>query len=141
MFFMMCVNFVTKQVNESIQLPVMQSARPMDRRETDVLYLNLNSSGQLEVIGRQPMSRDSDMKFYLRRQFEDTQRLARANGKDDSVKTTIIIRADRATAYKNVYQLMEMCKQVGYRRFQMRALTKPESERSAGDPPSGGRAG
>ena len=41
MFFMISVNFVSEQVNESIQLPVAQSARPMDKTDTDVLFLNL----------------------------------------------------------------------------------------------------
>src|SRR3954452_13170547 len=41
MFFMMCVNFVTEQVSEDIKLPDSQSARPMDKSETDVLFLNL----------------------------------------------------------------------------------------------------
>src|ERR1700758_525822 len=42
MFFMMCVNFVTEQVNEGVTLPKAQSAKPMDKSETDVLFLNLN---------------------------------------------------------------------------------------------------
>src|SRR5581483_9239644 len=41
MFFMMCVNFVTEQINEDIKLPDSESARPMDKGETDVLFLNL----------------------------------------------------------------------------------------------------
>jgi biopolymer transport protein ExbD len=128
MFFLMCVNFVTRQVNENIQLPVMQSARPMDKRGTDVLYLNLNAGGQVEVLGQQPLTAEGDIRFYLRRQYDDTQRLLRANGKPDDVQTTVIIRADRAVPYKDVYQLLDSCKRVGYRKFQMRAMTKPASD-------------
>ncbi len=127
MFFLMCVNFVTRQVNENIQLPVMQSARPMDKRGTDVLYLNLNAGGQLEVLGQQPLTAEGDIRFYLRRQYDDTQRLLRADGKPDEVQTTVVIRADRAVLYKDVYQLLDSCKRVGYRKFQMRAMTKPAS--------------
>jgi biopolymer transport protein ExbD len=123
MFFIMTVNFATKQVNESIQLPVMQSARPMDKRETDVLYLNLNSNGQLEVVGQPTLTKPNDMRVFLRRQYEDTQRVARENGKTDKVKTTIIIRADKSVEYKDVYQLLDMCKRVGYQKFQLRAKT------------------
>ena len=36
MFFMMCVNFVTEQVNEDISLPVSQAVKPMDKADTDV---------------------------------------------------------------------------------------------------------
>jgi biopolymer transport protein ExbD len=128
MFFMMCVNFVSHQVNESIQLPVMQSARPMDKRETDVLYLNLNVAGHLEVIGQQVLTTEGDMRFYLRRQYDDAQRLARIRGKSDEVRTMVVIRADRSAAYKDVYQLLDMCKKTGYRKFQLRAMTKPTQE-------------
>ena len=55
MFFMVCVNFVSQQVNEDIKLPVAQSARPMDKTEVDVLFLNLDllaSSQNSPEIGR-----------------------------------------------------------------------------------------
>jgi biopolymer transport protein ExbD len=125
MFFIMTVNFVTNQVNEKIQLPTMQSARPMDKRETDVLYLNLNADGVLEVLGRDPIKKPSEMRVYLHREFEDARRLARERGKGDEVRTTVIIRADKSVEYKDVFQLLDMCKQVGYRKFQMRAMTRP----------------
>jgi biopolymer transport protein ExbD len=133
MFFMMCVNFVTEQVNETIQLPVSQSARPMDKRETDVLYLNLNKDGKLEVPGReQPLATVVDMRVYLRTQHADAERAAKEKDGSTDVKTTIIIRADKAVEYKDVYQLLRMCKDVGYRKFQVRAMTKVASKQNQG---------
>lgn len=41
MFFMMCVNFVSEQVNGEIKLPNSQSAVPMAKSETEVLFVNL----------------------------------------------------------------------------------------------------
>ncbi len=41
MFFMMCVNFVTEEVNEDIKLPTSQSAKPMMKDGTDTLLLNI----------------------------------------------------------------------------------------------------
>src|ERR1700681_1059144 len=70
MFFIVCVNFVTQQVNEKIKLPDMQSARPMDKRETDLLYLNLDAQGVLDVIGEEPKKKPLDMLRYLRKEFE-----------------------------------------------------------------------
>jgi biopolymer transport protein ExbD len=127
MFFMMCVNFVTRQVNENIQLPVMQSAKPMDKRETDLLYLNLTADGHLEVVGQQPLTRLSDMRAYLRTQASDLRRLAREKGVADweKLKTMVILRADKAVDYKTVFQVLEMCKTAGYQRFQVRAMTRP----------------
>lgn len=128
MFFMVCANFAIGQVNERIKLPDMQSARPLDKSETDVLYLNLNDQGALEVVGREPMVKPTEMRVFLRREFEDAQRLAREKGGPGEVKTTIIIRADKAVEYKDVFRLMDMCKKIGYRKFQMRAKTKVGTE-------------
>jgi biopolymer transport protein ExbD len=125
MFFMMCVNFVTEQVSEDIQLPVASSARPMDKRETDFLYLNLNRDGKLEVPGRdQPFVTTLDKKVYLNAQYQDTKRSLRANHQPEDVKTSIVIRADKNVEYKDVYELMRLCREVGYRRLQVRAMTK-----------------
>src|SRR5689334_3835522 len=41
MFFMMCVNFVSEQVNEDIRLPNSQAVKPMDKADTDLLFINL----------------------------------------------------------------------------------------------------
>jgi biopolymer transport protein ExbD len=128
MFFILTVNFVTQQVNEDIQLPVMQSARPMDRRETDVLYLNLNAEGSLEVPGRPvPLKAGAETRVYLRGEYEDAKRLALARTKSDKVHTVVIIRADKAVDYKSLYDLLEACKTVGYQKYQIRALTRGES--------------
>ena len=52
MFFMMCVNFVTRQVSKDIVLPVAQSARPMDKSFSEVLFLNMDEKGQLLRLGQ-----------------------------------------------------------------------------------------
>jgi biopolymer transport protein ExbD len=126
MFFMMCVNFVTEQINEDIQLPDAQSARPMEKSEADVLFLNLNPEGHLLATGREaPLERLSEMKFYLEKEYEDARRLAKERGdRSGQVRTVIIIRADRAVDYVHVYQLLRLCKEVGYRKYQLRAKTK-----------------
>lgn len=126
MFFMMCVNFVTEQVNEDIKLPVAQSARPMEKSEVDVLFLNMDPQGRLVVPGReQPLSTQGEINFFLRQQFADARRMAETKGdKSGTVKTTVIIRAHRDVNYAHVYQLLRTCKDMGYRRLQLRALTK-----------------
>jgi biopolymer transport protein ExbD len=125
MFFMMCVNFVTNQVSEDIQLPVASSARPADKRETDMIYLNLNREGKLEVPGRdQPLVTMLDKKVYLSAQYQDTKRALKASGQPDDVKTSVVIRADKNVEYKEVYELLRLCREVGYHKLQVRAMTK-----------------
>jgi biopolymer transport protein ExbD len=121
MFFIITVNFVSSQVNENIKLPVAQTAKPMKKDITDVLYLNVNDRGQLEVIGKdQPLSDMSQVKAYLRTEYRNREVVA-GPGK---VNTVVIIRADRNAEYKLVYQIMRQCKEQGFRKMQLRAMTK-----------------
>jgi biopolymer transport protein ExbD len=81
MFFMICVNFVSEQVNSDIKLPVAQSARPMDKGEIDVLFLNMDSSGKLIVSGQpKPLSSPGEKRYYLKQQYEDAKRAAQERG-------------------------------------------------------------
>lgn len=126
MFFMMCVNFVTEQVNEDIKLPVAQSARPMDKSEVDILFLNMDAQGRLLVPGQEkPLATQGEMSFYLKQQYADAKRTAETKGdKSGQVRTAVIIRAHRDVSYAQVFQLLRLCKDTGYRKLQLRALTK-----------------
>ena len=124
MFFMICVNFVTEQVNAAIKLPTAQSARPMAKSETDVLYLNLNGKGLLEVPGEEFPLPQTQWRLYLKNQFEDRKGFARERTGKDEVKTKVVIRADKDNEYKQVYNLMQLCRQVGFRKLQLRAMTE-----------------
>ena len=122
MFFMICVNFVSEQVNEDIKLPVAQSARPMEKSEVDVLFLNLDQTGKVMVPGgEQPLDTLGQKQFYLRQKYADTKR---ASGQ---VHTVVIVRADRNASYGHLFELLKLCKQAGYQKMQIRAYTKTES--------------
>lgn len=124
MFFMICVNFVSAQVNQEIKLPVAQSARPMDKAEMDVLFLNLDAEGQLHVPGRD-LKTMGEKAYFLRQFFADAKRLAEERGDPTGrVNTAVIIRADRDASYAQVYGLLKMCKDVGFHKLQLRAKTK-----------------
>jgi len=144
MFFMMCVNFVTEQVKEDVKLPESQSARPMDKAETDVLFVNLKpfraddfaermspdimtrlqekfheGDPCVSVVGKEPMKL-LELKFWLRDRYEEAEK----NAKDGKVNTSIIIRADLNTDYGQVFQILHLCKVQGYRNLKLRATTK-----------------
>jgi biopolymer transport protein ExbD len=127
MFFMMCANFVSNQVNENIKLPVMQSARPADKRENDLFFLNIYDDGTLEVPGKNPIKKDTDKKVVLREEYRDRQRNLDKGEKD--VKTIIVLRGDKNVDYKDIFQIMNWCKEAGFRQFRLRAMTQVESSR------------
>lgn len=126
MFFMMVANFSMEQVNEDIKLPSMQSARPMDKVNKDVMYLNLNQHGQMVITGQEiPLTTVPQMEFYLHQQVKDYREAAKLRGEDGTeLKTLVIIRAHRDSDYGQVYNLLRLCKNVGYRNLQLRALTQ-----------------
>jgi biopolymer transport protein ExbD len=144
MFFMMCVNFVTEQINEDIKLPESLSAKPMDKGEIDVLFLNVKPFAASDfkdkvkpetlaalqekfkdgdpcilVVGKEPM-KPIELKFWLKRQYEDAEK----NAKDGKVNTAIIIRAHQNADYTQVFSILHMCKVQGYTRLKLRAITK-----------------
>jgi biopolymer transport protein ExbD len=120
MFFMICVNFVSEQVNEDIKLPVAQSARPMDKGEVDVLFLNLDQTGKVMVPGQQ-LTTLGEKQHYLHQEYDDRKR------RFGQVHTVVIVRADRNASYGQLFELLHLCKQAGYQKLQIRAYTKTES--------------
>lgn len=125
MFFMVGVTFVSNQVNPDIDLPTAQSARPMEKGMTDVLFLNLNKDNQLEVVGEsKPLTTPDQVNFYLRDKFDEAQRLDKDRGGKGTVNTVLILRADQRAEYRAVYDLLRRCKDAGFTRIQIRAKTK-----------------
>src|SRR5262245_39835784 len=68
MFFMMCVNFVNEQVTGEVKLPASQSARPMDKTETDVLFINLRPFRLQDYVNRLPEEREK-----IREKFKNVE--------------------------------------------------------------------
>jgi biopolymer transport protein ExbD len=129
MFFMMCVNFVTRQVSKDIVLPVAQSARPMDKSFTEVLFLNMDEKGQLIRLGQpKPLTTPGEIRYYLSQEYADAKRTAEAKGdKSGKVKTVVIIRAHQNVNYAQIYNLLRTCKEVGYNKLQLRATIKAKA--------------
>jgi biopolymer transport protein ExbD len=147
MFFMMCVNFVNEQVNEDIRLPRSQAVKPMDKSDPDVLFVNVKPFALKEfqdrlpsdvlarvqdkfregdecilVLGKEPMRRN-DLRVWLKQQYDDAKLAAEQRGAKE-VNTAVVIRAHREADYGQVYEILDMCKNVGFRRLMLRALTK-----------------
>jgi biopolymer transport protein ExbD len=120
MFFIMCVNFVSEQVNEDIKLPSAQSAHPIDKNEQEVLFLNIDERGQVLVLGNEEPLTLLKAKYWLRRRFEDAEK-ASADGR---VRTVVVIRAHRDADYGQVYQVLQLCKAEGFHRLSLRAMIK-----------------
>ncbi len=148
MFFIMCVTFVTDQSAAEISLPDSQAAAPLEDKDTNVQIVNIrpfNSNdpsliakysgnpkyleemsrkflpGQVYVIvsGQDPMPVGS-FRNWLRDQHN---RAVMAQGAAvKPIDTTIIIRAHRDTDYRDVYSVLELCRNQGYTQLVVRVL-------------------
>src|SRR5262245_2699422 len=101
MFFIMCTNFIAEEVSGDIVLPKAQSARPMDKSETDVIFLNIFSDGKVKVLDRRPMN-SLETRYWLKERYERTER----DSKDGKVNTAVILRAHQDVDYEYVYQAL-----------------------------------
>ncbi len=144
MFFMMCVNFVTEQVSEDIKLPRSTSVKPMDKADSDILFINFKPFHLADfesklpadalaraqqnfregdpcvlVLGKEPMKL-IELNTFLKTQYEDAEKAS----KDGKVNTAIVIRAHLDSDYAQVFEVLHMCKVRGYTRLKLRAMTK-----------------
>ena len=78
MFFMMCVNFVSEQVTEDIRLPQSQAVKPMDKADTDVLFINLKPFDQKDFQDRMP----ADVLARVQEKFRDGDECILIPGKE-----------------------------------------------------------
>jgi biopolymer transport protein ExbD len=126
MFFMITVNFVAAdQFDESISLPVAQSAVPLEATAEKWVFLNLDAKGKLVgTLGNMSLDTPEKIKAYLVREKEGLEREARAAGLKNELKIVIVLRADKNCRYRDVWQVIDSCQRAGFRRWQLRVMTK-----------------
>jgi biopolymer transport protein ExbD len=119
MFFMMCANFLMEESNQEVVLPVAQMAKPPDSKETSLVFLNVDKEGKVLVSGRNPMNLAA-AKTFLSGEYSDAKR----RSPNKQVPTLIILRAHKDTTFAKVFDVMSVCKSVGFTRMQLRAIQK-----------------
>jgi biopolymer transport protein ExbD len=123
MFFLLVANFSVVQANKDIDLPKATSAKPVVK-ETDVRYLNVNEKGETLVVGRrEPLRTLLEVEDYLKQESALIKKKLKDEGKAEELQTIIVIRADKRTDYKPVYEVMQVCKKAGFRKLQLNAMT------------------
>jgi len=132
MFFMLVANFTMEQVTNDVKLPDAQSARPTEKSDVEVLYLNLNDKGEILVPG-QPAKGATEIYGYLKDMYTEASDLAKARkAKDptlsDEVKTVIIIRGDKNAEFGPIYNVLRQAKAAGFRKWQLRVNFKKTAE-------------
>jgi biopolymer transport protein ExbD len=113
-FFMLVINFKTAAVDQTLHLPVIGSARPVDFKGGDLLVLNVNKEGSLKVFGRTI----DDIPGYLKGEAQVSLLLARKDNPQiqlgDPLPTTVVIRADKDIRFKKLYRVISGCQENGF---------------------------
>jgi biopolymer transport protein ExbD len=125
-FFMLVINFKDAALDQTLQLPVLGSARPLDTKGLeDLLVLNIDAEGRLKVYGTQ-----RDVMSYIA--DEARQEESRLKAKNTPLKpgeelpTMVVIRADRATPFKLLNDIIKACQSHNYRKFALKAMNRRE---------------
>ncbi len=124
MFFMITVNFVrVDQINEDISLPVAQAAVPMEKSAEEYIFLNIDKNGRL-VGSLEDLNGGRKLEEYLKSKMTELERQARFRGDKTDPKVVLVLRADKDARYKSIWDLVELGKMAGIKRYQFRALKK-----------------
>jgi biopolymer transport protein ExbD len=125
MFFIITVNFVAAdQFDESVSLPVVQSALPMEPTAEKWVFLNLDKNGKLAgTLANQTLDTPAKIAAFLAREKEVLDREARAAGQKTELKIVVVLRADKNCRGRDVWQVVDSCQRAGFRRWQLRVKT------------------
>ena len=130
-FFMFAINFNSDLMNEQINLPVAELARPVDKAQVEPLFLNVSRDGKLKLIGESFVIQDpNDMakiNAYLKREATLIKLSMQKVGKSgrEGLEATVIIRGDERVPYGPVQDLIRACREAGFVKFSLRANLKP----------------
>jgi biopolymer transport protein ExbD len=124
-FFMLVINFKSAELDLSLALPVVGSARPVETHgQRGLLVLNIDRTGNLKIYGHTI----KDIEGYIAKEAGVERMAARIASDNPQVEpelpTTVVIRADRATSFKMLNRVIRACQDNGYRRFALKALNK-----------------
>ena len=126
-FFMLVINFKGASLDLSLKLPVLGSARPLDRQgKLEPLLLNSDSEGRVHAYGQKV-----DIEQHIGREarfLKEQLRIAGTPLGNGELPVPVIVRADRAAPFHLVNHVLTVCQNQGYRQFSLSAMTREEKQ-------------
>jgi biopolymer transport protein ExbD len=129
-FFMLVTKFSTDSFDQRIRLPLAGSARPVEAKLAveDRLVLNIDEDGNLLWSG-ETLDTERAVK-ELGTQAQLVRLNLKAAGKEvkagEPLPTIIVIRADRRTAFSQLFRLISACQANGFTKFSLKAMNAEE---------------
>ena len=126
-FFMLVINFKGASLDLSLKLPVLGSARPLEKHgKLESIVLNIDSEGGVKANGAKV-----DVEQYIEREARLLRNELKAANEpitDAGFPVHIIIRADRAAPFHVVNHILKICQDNGYRQFALSAMSHEEKK-------------
>jgi biopolymer transport protein ExbD len=125
-FFMLVSNFKAASLDLSLKLPVVGSARPVDTKGAEsLLILNIDKDGDLNVYGYK-----REVEPYIAGEAKVSRNAAKQMNSNfkpgDELPETVVVRADKASQFHLVHNVITICQNQGYRKFALKAMNKAE---------------
>ena len=120
-FFMLVINFKSAEMDLSLHLPVVGSAKPVDTKGAqDLLVLNIDPQGRLSLYGN-----TRDVAAYIADEAQASRLASRREGREltagEELPTIVVIRADEATPFNLLNKVITACQTNGFRNFALKA--------------------
>lgn len=125
-FFMLVINFKGASLDLTLKLPVLGSARPLERTgKLEPVLLNVDSEGKVKAFGQ-----TVDVEEHIAREARLLKSYLRLSGEkiEGDLPVSVVIRADRSAPFRLVNHVITVCQNHGYRKFSLSAMTSEEDK-------------
>lgn len=120
-FFMLVINFKGASLDQSLQLPVLGSARPLEwKGDYEPLMLNVDNEGRVKVYGAVVPAEK-----FIAEEAAALKKQLRAAGESapKELPVPVVLRADKGTRFRLVNNIIKLCQDNGYVQFSLSAMT------------------
>lgn len=124
-FFMLVINFKGASMDLSLKLPVLGSARPLERTgKLEPVLLNIDADGKVVYFNK---VEEIEALMAKEARFLKEQLQAMGESTTGEFPVAVVIRADRAVPFHQLNHVIEVCQKNGYRQFSLSAMTQQET--------------
>ena len=132
-FFMLVINFSQTDTAEGIRLPVADRAVPVDAPPLNLLTVNIDRKGQVILAGAAyepgpkgwngtPLEKLLGLEEQLA--ADHMRHASPPQNPDDGLWTNVWIRADKATRFGRIEQIIKLLQSKRFNKFAFRAFQK-----------------
>ena len=114
-FFIVLINFSDAEQNERVKLPISELAKPPEAAIEDPVFLHLTRAGTV-FFGGEEVPSVAALRPYLIREANTMERKQKSPS-----EATVIIRADAASKAGHVRELIRLCQDARFEKFNLRA--------------------